>query len=107
MDTKEEEHTGQHYDCAPCFKIKCESVQLQSVAAGERRHVDKTRDKDMNAYKRMREHGIQPKNIYGSAEVEAKASTQWEVEHKLILSDPVRKQFASRIENPSYNPVGI
>lgn len=101
----EERHDGQHQNCAPCYKVKLKTVRLEGPAAGDRRSLDNSRDKDMNAYKRMREHGIQPKNIGGSAEIEAQASTQWEVEHKMILSDPVRKQFASRIEDAKYTPV--
>jgi hypothetical protein len=36
--------------------------------------------KDMPAYRRLRENGVQPRQIDGSAELEAKASTQAEIE---------------------------
>lgn len=36
--------------------------------------------KDMDAYKRLRKDGLQPKKIDGSAKVEARAKTEFQVE---------------------------
>jgi hypothetical protein len=36
--------------------------------------------KDMPAYKRLRENGLQPKSIDGAANVEKKAEHSWQVE---------------------------
>lgn len=36
--------------------------------------------KDVAAYKRMRKDGVQPKSIKGSAELESRAGSRWEVE---------------------------
>jgi len=51
--------------------------------------------KDMPAYKRLREDGLQPKGIDGCAEVEAKASTVFEVEHNQVMTKAQLDQYAS------------
>jgi len=42
--------------------------------------VERNWQKDMPAYKRLRNEGLQPKRIDGSAEVEKKAEHKWQVE---------------------------
>jgi hypothetical protein len=37
-------------------------------------------EKDLDAYKRLRQEGLQPKAIDGSAEVEKRAEHKWQVE---------------------------
>jgi len=69
-----------------CFMCKVSSVQLnagdansnprfQEVIAREKRW-----DKDMPAYKRMRDQGYQPKGIDGAHALERDATTQFEIE---------------------------
>lgn len=69
-----------------CFMCKVSSVQLSTgdansdpkykeVAAREKRW-----DRDMPAYKRLRDQGLQPKQIDGSADLERDASTRFEIE---------------------------
>lgn len=41
-------------------------------------------NKDMPAYKRLRQDGLQPKRIDGAAEVERKAKEAWQVETGII-----------------------
>jgi len=41
---------------------------------------DKVLEKDLDAYKRLRQEGLQPKSIDGSAEVEKRANYKWQVE---------------------------
>jgi hypothetical protein len=36
--------------------------------------------KDVDAYKRMRKDGVQPKSVKGSAELEQRAGSRWEIE---------------------------
>ena len=43
-------------------------------------------DKDMPAYKRLRQQGYQPRSIDGSAEVERKARHDWQVNTGLGIS---------------------
>jgi hypothetical protein len=42
--------------------------------------VERSWQKDMPAYKRLRREGLQPKRIDGAAEVEKKAEHKWQVE---------------------------
>jgi len=37
-------------------------------------------DKDLDAYKRLRQEGLQPKAINGSAAAESQANYSWQVE---------------------------
>ena len=46
-----------------------------SINATERRW-----DKDMDAYKRLRNDGLQPRKIDGAAKVEARAKNEFQVE---------------------------
>ena len=46
--------------------------------------TEKNWNKDMPAYKRLRENGLQPKAIDGSAEIEKKAKHEWQVETGII-----------------------
>ena len=45
----------------------------------------------MPAYKRMRQQGLQPKTIDGSAHIEAKAETRFEVESGQVLPGQAKK----------------
>ena len=47
--------------------------------------------KDMPAYKRLRQQGLQPKGIDGAAKIEAKAETRFEVESGQILEGQAKK----------------
>ena len=43
--------------------------------------------KDRPAYKRLREEGLQPHALKGAAELEARASSKWEIESGRILPE--------------------
>jgi hypothetical protein len=68
-------------------------------------------DQDMHAYKRLRQSGVQPRRIAGSAELERGADSAFEVEHASIITNaPERKKMARAIEaagahRPSITPV--
>lgn len=47
--------------------------------------------KDMPAYKRLRQQGLQPKTIDGAAHIEAKAETRFEVESGQVLPGQAKK----------------
>lgn len=51
-------------------------------------------DKDMPAYKRLRQNGLQPKSIDGAAAVEARATTAAEVEGKPNIDKLVQRGIA-------------
>ena len=58
----------------------------QAVEAREKRW-----EKDMPAYKRLRQQGLQPKTIDGAAHIEAKAETRFEVESGQVLPGQAKK----------------
>jgi hypothetical protein len=93
----DEVHEGQHVGCAPCFKIKVGSIQFQGMGAGERRHTESVRTKDMEEYKKLRRQGYQPKNVFGSSEISAKATTKFELEHSVVMAPSIRKEMEARI----------
>lgn len=73
--------------CKPdCFGCKAASVSFSATAMptrspiGEQTRFEKTRDKDVSAYKRLRQEGLQPKSTQGAAELESRAASRWEVE---------------------------
>ena len=92
-----EEHTGSHQDCPPCFAIKIRTIQFQGMEAGGRRDSEKSRSRDMDEYKKMRTQGLQPKNVFGSAEVAAQAGSKFEVEHSVIMKPAIRKEMESHM----------
>lgn len=48
-------------------------------------------NKDMPAYKRLRQQGYQPKTIDGAAHIEAKATTRFEIESGQVLEGQTKK----------------
>lgn len=69
-----------------CFGCKVSTVQMNAGDAssrGDARSVkarDKRWEKDMPAYKRLRQEGFQPPSIDGAAALERDASTKFEIE---------------------------
>ena len=69
-----------------CFMCKVSSVQLNAGAVNsnpkfqEVEAREKRWDKDMPAYKRLRDQGYQPKSIDGAAALERDATTRFEIE---------------------------
>lgn len=69
-----------------CFMCKISSVQLSAGAANSNPKFqeilarEKRWDKDMPAYKRMRDQGYQPKGIDGAYALERDSSTRFEIE---------------------------
>ena len=92
-----ETHDGQHTGCPPCYAIKLSSLQFQGMGAADRRQTDASRAKDMDAYAKLRRQGLQPKHVYGSAEIAAQASTPFELEHSVVMAPSIRKEMESRM----------
>jgi hypothetical protein len=69
-----------------CFMCKVSTVQLSAGAANSNPeyHANENREKrwnrDMPAYKRLRDQGYQPAHIDGSADLERDATTRFEIE---------------------------
>lgn len=71
-------HFGQHDDCFAC---KLSSIQFGNVEPPPQRLIEHQRDKDLPAYKRLRDQGLQPKKTVGCYELEARAHSQFEIDH--------------------------
>jgi len=78
--------------CIPdCFGCKASSVAFAATAmptrstAAATEQATKIQHKDVAAYKRLRFNGLQPKSVKGSAALEARANSKWEVETNTSL----------------------
>ena len=96
----EDTHDGRHTDCPPCFAIKVKTVQFaasampsRNIGAVKGNALDKQRERDLPAYKRLVDSGVQPPTTYGAADLEAGASTKIEVELGRTFGD-----MANRVE---------
>lgn len=74
-----------------CFGCKVAGVRMgmnTTTTRGQRvaeiNQTERGWQKDMPAYKRLRQNGLQPKSIDGSAEIEKKAKHEWQVETGII-----------------------
>jgi hypothetical protein len=83
--------THPNLDVEGCFGCKIAHVAISSDATPTRRseshrinETERRWDKDMDAYKRLRKDGLQPKKIDGSYEVETKAKEKYQVETGLV-----------------------
>lgn len=95
--------------CGPC---RWRSVQL-SPAATPSRQVDPNQyaymsnfaaefsNGDREAYRRLRADGLQPPRIAGSADLEARASTRYEVETGQVAEHPAALKEALKIADSS------
>ena len=57
---------------------------LSSACADYINEKDRVLDKDLDAYKRLRQDGVQPRKIDGSANVEKRAEEKWQVETGIL-----------------------
>ena len=83
--------THPNLDVDGCFACKISHVAISSDATPTRRadnarinETERQWHKDMDAYKRLRQDGLQPKKIDGSAKVEARATEKYQVETGLV-----------------------
>ena len=60
-------------------------------APGRNAH-EKQLEKDLPAYKRLRMEGLQPKSTVGAAQLEAHASTKYEIESGTIVDKYIAKR---------------
>lgn len=66
--------------CCPSQKEHFLSLSFVDHGVGSYHKREEQLTKDRDAYKRLRQDGLQPKRIDGSHEVEAKAQTEAQVE---------------------------
>lgn len=83
--------THPNLDVEGCFGCRVAGVRMGTNSTttrgsnvSEKSEMEKRWNKDMPAYKRLRQNGLQPKQIDGSAELEKKAKHEWQVETGII-----------------------
>lgn len=93
--------THPNLDVEGCFGCRVAGVSFGSNSTTSRgakvaeiNQRAKNWDKDMPAYKRLRQQGYQPKNIDGAAKLEATASTVAEVESRPNIEKLISKGLA-------------
>ena len=94
--------SGKHREVHPEPTPNCFGCHLLEVNIGsfpsEGTERERRWDQDMPSYYRMRKAGLQPRQIDGCAELEAKASDQFEVEMGHIIPakdrDRIKEGFA-------------
>ena len=95
------EHFGQHDEF--CFACKIKSVSFAASAMPTRKpgavattQREKQLTKDRDAFKAMRDQGIQPARLKGAADLQDRAHTKHEIESGKIIGD---KQLATKVES--------
>ena len=61
--------------------------------------AEKAKDADMSAYKRLRQSGLQPKTINGSAHLEKHAETKSEIQAGRLYSSDASRKESERLMN--------
>ena len=82
-----------HREGFPYIASSAAPTRSRSARAIEINQTEKQWDKDIPAYKRLRKQGLQPAHIDGAADMEARASTRFEVESGKIYEGK-EKQIA-------------
>lgn len=85
--------------CCDSPKEHFRSLQFTGIVPCATSQMEKRWEKDMPAYKRLRDDGMQPKNIDGSAKIESGAETKQEVQAGVILNKRQRQQMRSVIDD--------
>ena len=74
-------------DVEGCFACRVSGVRMGANSTTSRgsqveatNKVERNWQKDMPAYKRLRQEGLQPKSIDGAACIESRATEKWQVE---------------------------
>ncbi len=80
--------------CCPDYRSHLKSVAL-GVTSEQAMQVRQS-DRDMHAYKRLVQSGVQPKQVGGSYELERGAASKFEVEKASIITDPVERRKMER-----------
>lgn len=77
-----------------CWACKVASVQFNtSAGAASVTQMEKRWDRDMPAYKRLRNEGLQPKSVDGAGDLETRANERFEIEmgHLFSTADDRKK----------------
>lgn len=103
---------AKHWESHPtpvpdCFGCACLGIQISPAAMASRvesnrnyqwqKGFDRRNDTDRAAYKRMRENGLQPPRIDGAADLEAGATTEFEVASGQVFDGPQKAQMKAAV----------
>lgn len=80
--------------CGPIVQVISAPVIHNIGGTAARRTFTSQREKDSEAYRRLRRDGVQPKGVTGAAEIEQRAGEKHEVERDVVFQD---RKFAKRI----------
>lgn len=101
-----------HDDDCTCFKCKLKTIQFGNVTPPPERLMEQQRAKDLPAYKRLRDQGLQPKRTTGCAELETRATDQFEIDFHGLVSDrlkkthvPVIKEAMQMAQESTWSPI--
>lgn len=76
-------------------------MPTRSTAASQKEFADAT-NRDLPAYKRLRDSGLQPKATSGAAYIESRATERFEVETGQICPDPkLRRRYQQAFDEVS------
>tara|TARA_X000000368_G_scaffold37316_2_gene27233 strand:+ start:12409 stop:12762 length:354 start_codon:yes stop_codon:yes gene_type:complete len=81
---------------ARSFKTAPSAMPSRSSAAGEKEAWNDL-ETDMDSYKRLRDDGLQPPSIRGSADLESRAETKMEVESGQIVEDKTTRDQVEKV----------
>ncbi len=86
-----------HYRSVSIAASACPSRAGGRAAVAINRREERW-DRDMPAYKRLRQEGLQPSGIDGAATLEARAESKVEIETGRLLTAPQRTQLKAVAE---------
>lgn len=115
--TERAPHEGQHQGCDVCFVIKCRSISFTSAAMPNRKAATRAKnaqehdlDKNLSAFKRLRQSGVMPASTAQAANLERYSDTQHEIESgRRFGNAKVAKEVEKRLSDipPPPLPAGM
>ena len=88
-------HHGQHGP--DCYGCKLRSVQFGRVEPTAQSQMERQWDRDLPAYKRLRDQGLQPRTTQGAAELEQRAASQLEVNMGKLIDPALLRKHGGQI----------
>lgn len=98
-------HGVTHFDPDTCWGCRIQTIQVtpsatptrgKGFAVAQRNRAETTLRSDLDAYKRMRRSGHNPKSIDGAAEMERRAESAYEVDSGQLASSKAKGIDAGR-----------
>lgn len=82
-----------------CFGCKLRSVQFGNTMPPPERLIEQQRAKDLPAYKRLRDQGLQPRRTVGCAELETRAESQEEIDVHGLIDPKLLRGYRTQIQD--------